>query len=53
MSGYSDDFTVHRGILEPAVRFIQKPFSMVIHAEDTRRWRDEFGLNGIRGSAGS
>ena len=40
MSGYTDDMIVHQGILDQAVHFIQKPFTMQSLAAKVREALD-------------
>ena len=36
MSGYNEDVVAHRGILDPGVRFLRKPFTSRELAEKVR-----------------
>jgi two-component system, cell cycle sensor histidine kinase and response regulator CckA len=41
VSGYTENFIVHRGILDPKVSFLQKPFTLDSIARKVRRVLDE------------
>jgi FixJ family two-component response regulator len=40
MSGYTDEAIVHRGVLEPGIPFIQKPFTLEALAAKVREVLD-------------
>ena len=43
MSGYTDEAIVHHGVLDPNVKFIQKPFSPAALAKKVREVLDSNG----------
>ena len=40
MSGYTADVIAHRGVLEPGVQFLRKPFSLTKLASKVRKALD-------------